>query len=895
ATFPIDSAENAQALFDGEFEKLSEALMRRRIIRLSAPFPPLRQLRIFNFPLHFNSARRKFGTFVNALFRPSPFSQNPLLRGFYFTAAVPQKASGAQPQTLTASYFIKRLFREVFLRDKDIAAIFIAQRQRPPILGWVLTALGALLVLAALVMSTVSLFSNRQLLAEAVEVGDRVLTIIKADTGKNPLDKKEDETRKEINAIKDMQQLLERLDDYDRNSPPLYLRFGMYSGSRIYKKSLLPIYFSIVEQRFKKPTISALEAELRKFANSPPVANPAQLTQQEEQNLARHYDLLKAYLMLSGEYKDKADSTDIVNALRDFWVTESKVPPDMKLVAQQQLEFWAKQIDRDDDDFKFPRIALDGKLVADTRNKLKDFPAAYRYYSRKVTEISRIVDDKVGKTSVNEILTRNAADTGFLEGSYTVPGAFTRAGFDLMKQAIQEADKKLGEDDWVMGEVGKNTLTKSTDSAMILDRYYRDYADHWRNFVKATHIRKYQNKDDATQALLVLSQANSPLEILMREIAKNTNLSAKPEAEGWIDKILSYIMPAKTTETGGSQPEKEFRPLFTFVGTKEQAENAPIEKYRNELSTLYKALSRVSNDKLKEIASEIAKDDDNTLKIRAREGNINNLLVGFSETPSAQEVANLLQEPIGNLRSLLGVDFKAQTAKVWTQEILPAAKEIEKGYPFDDSQSDADLTKIAAYLNPVDGKFTKFYKDRLERYFEEADGQLRVKKDSEMQFTDEFVKYLNQVRTVQKALFGNSPTPKFEYEFSIRPAKDALIEVTIDGQKTTNEGTGSLKGTFPAAGSAETGVKISLASTAGTVGSANTTGTGSSDSKVFPGNWGLFRFVDSGNPQKQSGGEYLLSYSVGGKTLVATIRPSGGDPFDKRIYRELRAPNAIWK
>ncbi|MCV5246321.1 ImcF-related family protein, partial [Escherichia coli] len=81
-------------------------------------------------------------------------------------------------------------------------------------------------------------------------------------------------------------------------------------------------------------------------------------------------------------------------------------------------------------------------------------------------EISKTVDDKVGKTTVEAILTRNGADTSYIEGSYAVPSAFTRPGYDLMKVAIQEADKKLGEDDWVMGEVGKKEVAKSTDSSL---------------------------------------------------------------------------------------------------------------------------------------------------------------------------------------------------------------------------------------------------------------------------------------------------------------------------------------------------------------------------------------------------------------------------------------------
>jgi type VI protein secretion system component VasK len=681
----------------------------------------------------------------------------------------------------------------------------------------------------------------------------------------------------------------------------------MYSGDRVYKSTLLPHYFSVVEQRYKKPMVTKLETELRKFADSNPVANPAQLTEKEEQNLARHYDLLKAYLMLSGEYKNRAESSHISTALRDFWVSESKTPPDMKLVAEQQLEFWAKQVDRDDSDVRFPRINLNSRLVDDTRKKLQDFPAVYRYYSRKVTEISKSVDDNVGKTTAEAILTRNGADTSFIEGSYAVPSAFTRPGYELMKAAIDEADKKLSEDDWVMGEVGRKEVAKSTDAALIRDRYFRDYADHWRNFIKNTHVKPYKNKDEATQALFAFSQANSPMRILVREVAKHTNLSAKPEAEGWIDWLLSFVMTEKSSDTGGSDPEKEFRPLFSFVGTKEQADNAPIAKYANEIGNVYKAFNGLSADQIRGIAADLSQDKDDKLKLRQRETAITNLLAGFNETPSSEQVSSLLQEPLGNLRALLGVDVKRQIEKSWTQEILPAAKEIEKGYPFEDGSAEADLTKLSAFLNPNDGKFTSFYKTRIEKYFEEADGKLKLKDGAEVQFSDEFVAYLNNAIALRKALFGTNPTPKFEYEFTVKPpAGGALIEISIDGQKVPPDGTGSIKGTFPASGSAETGVTVSMGSTApatttttGPVSNANTStaspAPSSSGPLTFQGNWGLFRFVDAGRPQKQAGGEYLMTYSVGGKSFSATIKPSGGDPFDKSLFRNLKAPQTILK
>ena len=56
--------------------------------------------------------------------------------------------------------------------------------------------------------------------------------------------------------------------------------------------------------------------------------------------------------------------------------------------------------------FTFDHRVCDGgtaggflRFVADARKKLQAFPAKYRYLSRKVTEISKSIDDTIGKTT----------------------------------------------------------------------------------------------------------------------------------------------------------------------------------------------------------------------------------------------------------------------------------------------------------------------------------------------------------------------------------------------------------------------------------------------------------------------------------------------------------------
>ncbi len=83
---------------------------------------------------------------------------------------------------------------------------------------------------------------------------------------------------------------------------------------------------------------------------------------------------------------------------------------------------------------------------------------------------------------------------------------------------------------------------------------------------------------------------------------------------------------------------------------------------------------------------------------------------------------------------------------------------------------------------------------------------MRVLDSSEVKFSSEFVDYLNKAFLLRDALYGKNPTPNFEYDFKLQPVKDALIEVTIDGQTIKSEGTASSKLKFPAPAATDTGV-----------------------------------------------------------------------------------------
>lgn len=903
ATIPIDKSDNAQALFDAEYEILLNSLMKRRITRLSAPFPPVRQLRIFNFPLHFGSARRKISSFVNALFRPNPFSENPFLRGFYFTASPVGKAVGNTPPSVGNTYFTERLMRDVILRDKDLTRTFLDHKKRAPIMGWVLTFLGALVVGALLLMSLISLISNRQLLQEAQAIGESAINIRRADRGRETiLNKDERETTEEIKAIEGLRNELAQLDRYEKEGAPIPMRFGLYSGTAIKDRALMGIYNSMIEKRFKEPSVAKLKADLETFVKDPNAVTSAstELSEKDETTLATQFNRFKVYLMLSSKYREHADEALISDVLKDYWIKESKIPSSMNTTAIDQLNFWAQHINDGEDGERVPGIQLDEELVKAARAKLTAFPAVYRYYSKKISEISKEVEP-AGVMSVDAIMARYGVDGSLMSGTVTVPGAYTRAGNDLMKTAIANAKDEIGKEDWVMGDAGKGEVAKATDADWLTNRYYRDYADQWRKFVRGVSVKPY-TKENVSNALQTFSSNNSPITILLLEIDNNTNLSKTPPSTGVLDWIKSFFTSGPKTAAGGNtQVEKDFRPLFDFIEEKEGKTKLPVESYKTELGRLQGRVAK-NITKLNQIAQELPKDPDAGIQLASSENTINGFLQTFKETTASQEMANLLLQPVTRLKELLGADARTQMQKEWADKVLPAAKALEGGYPFGGGASDADLTKVTEFLNPESGILSKFYDDKLARYFEESNGELKVIANSDIEFSDDFVSYLNNAFAIRKALFGTSATPKFEYEFTLKPSSGALVEVTIDGNKVTTEGTGSTKGVFPASGSSETGVIMTLASTGGaTTGGASdantATGTSASDqqSQKFTGNWGLFRFVDAGKPQKQAGGEYVLSYSVGGKPVSATIKPSGGDLFDKSIFAKFKAPDSFTK
>src|SRR5690606_31504678 len=153
-------------------------------------------------------------------------------------------------------------------------------------------------------------------------------------------------------------------------------------------------------------------------------------------------------------------------------------------------------------------------LVKDVRTKLEVFPAILQYYGKIVSEVSKEVDDRVGSTTVESMIRDSGGDPGLLVGTVSVPGAYTKVGYPLMVEKIENAATEIQKDNWVMGTSGKTDLGQTPDDGRLMEIYLRDYSEHWRTFIRGTSVKSYEGKkENATAALQKFAGPTSPVSL----------------------------------------------------------------------------------------------------------------------------------------------------------------------------------------------------------------------------------------------------------------------------------------------------------------------------------------------------------------------------------------------
>src|ERR1017187_3152449 len=105
--------------------------------------------------------------------------------------------------------------------------------------------------------------------------------------------------------------------------------------------------------------------------------------------------------------------------------------------------------------------------------------------------------------------------------SHEVPGAFSKAGWAVMKDALQHPDRFFKGEQWVLGDQGATSIT-AAQLDQLRTRYYDAFVNEWRAYLKGASVVRYAGLKDASQKLTQLSGNQSPLLELMALASQNT-------------------------------------------------------------------------------------------------------------------------------------------------------------------------------------------------------------------------------------------------------------------------------------------------------------------------------------------------------------------------------------
>lgn len=824
ATIPLAQADKAHALFDTEFDYLLDSLLARRLTLLGGAEEAHGRIGVFDFPLYLYQARRPLGDFTMALFKPSPFSELPLLRGIYFTSS-PAPASEGQTGDVRVTdkgFFTEDLFRQVILRDKDIAASFVSTQAQPNLLRKYGLATAAVAIFCALWLlgMVVAAYNNFSLIEEGKTAAAEVASNYKGQANA------EGASADELAALDRLQKSLANLDELDNSwFSAMPYRFGLYTGGKI-KPRLREIYFDFVSQRFLRPSLMALAQDL---GNRNPGANAADPKAVESEQ-KDYYDKLKTYLSL--ETQKHIEPSSLIAQLGPYWKTPNTAV---------HLDYFARQASlSDDDDTGIPRPKADAKLRDEARKKLETYSVKRRVYQQVIDEIN----SQGVPLSLSEIV---KGEVGWIDNAkvYTVPYAYTKQAYykHILGNAIASIQEKLKED-WVMGKaIGGTEITVNDLEGM----YYAEYATEWQKFLKSLSVRKFDRPKRAVEVLSGFEHENSPLKAIVKEVARQTKLTAVAFTEGPLDWFKAKM---STATAGAKRVETSFSTLIAF------ADGTGIDDYKTKLGQVRRKLDNKEASDWGQL-TQLKTDQE----FRASINDVRSTIKSLDKIPGAFE---FLDSPLANIEENLQMAVAKATETSW-EGIVARGHKLEASFPFTASSAAiVSTTDLTAFLNDLN----TFYEANLKDVLEGNPGQFTTR--DPLKCSEACAGYLNQIFKLRSALYTQGPQqPRFDYQVTVSPLAGRTIEMNIDGKKFNVQKQPAVQ---PPSWPASDNPGITGAIAAETQGQASPQPP--QQITGYPGTWGIFKLV--GVPRRDAG-PYRVT--VDGITLQVQP-PTGNNPFE---------------
>jgi len=779
--------------FDEEFAGLLGQLNAQLMEKMQAETDPQRRALVAGFPSQVASVRGVAREFLKEVFQDNAYQKRQMLRGVYLasgtqegtpidrlmlgmaqTFGIGRQAIGSGKGT-GRSYFLTRLFEGVMFPEAGLVSSDdkIERRYR-----WARRVAVAATILVSVAMGGLwvnSFLKNKALIAKASAQVDEYQTAAAAlpqspvgDTDLVPV-------VAALNHLRD----LPGNPVLSTPEPALSETYGLYQGEVIGTQGA-QTYRSALNRRFLPRLLVRLEEQIAGNVN----------------DVDALYEALKIYLMLGLQGPMNPDL--VKEFLNNDWseVTYSGV-------VRQQLR--ADLNDHLDALLSQPmeEIALNGDLIAQARGVLAEMPMSQRVYSgiinsRAATELPQWRLTDVGGPEVTRVMTRNSGKP-MAEG---IEGIFTYNGFNnvFLTEAVSVSNR-LQSEAWVLGDSSQEAQSEAALLSLsrdVLDLYYNDFIGRYDDLLGDLDVIPLQSLNQAVDVTRILSGASSPIENVLRAVAKETQLTQSQSAldtsavndgigqvaslearsslslQGEI--LLEALMKSATTQGGQQQlppgkfVENRFAWLHQMVDAPE-GQPSQLDGLMGLLLTVYQELNKM------------------TISGISTGGASSQALLQF------QQAASQYQGPMQRWAKQITVGSSGITSEgtrasinaAWQSDVLPfCTQALSNRYPFNRSaRADvamADFAKLFAPGGMIDG----FFNQHLAQYVDTSTTPWTFKSTgagADLGISQAVLNQMQYATEIRDAFFASGSAPLVPFQITPKAldpkAKEMILE--IDG------------------------------------------------------------------------------------------------------------------
>ncbi|MEQ8782026.1 MAG: type VI secretion system membrane subunit TssM [Roseibium album] len=564
ATFQTrEKNKNMVAETPAEFDLLIERLNEELADRLQEEPDPRARLMLYGFPTQVAALRDRITGFLNAIFEPSRYYPNAVLRGFYFTSGTQtgtaiDRVIGSMSQAFGTSYQAAALSgqgKSYFLRDL-LNQVIIGEA------GWVThnrrvvrmataarIAAYTVIVLATLGLGslwTISYLNNRALIDETA----KAVAAVRAE-GEGVLEQRivrDDSLRDSAYILSLLRSLPVGYDT--RNDPtPFMEKFGLSQRERLQAAGITS-YRSGLERLLRPRLLLRIEKQMTDVLDN--------RTGPGGQDIESLYNLIKLYRMVAGDAPE-IDKDQIKNSFRaDF--LQSFPGPQGQVLRNELNSHIAAMLDLD---FGGNVLTdqLDGVLVAEVQRELGRVSLSERGYallksrSKGLASEDWIAEQRGGPDMETVFETENGdtLDTVLVDRFYTYPGFHLSVLPNLA--GIRE---ELERDRWVFGEIGEvDAFADQYQSlpAEVLALYTKDFIEAWEEALGNLKFKSMRNDKPLYTTLQAVSAPTSPVVQLLESIRNETLLTQDLSQEG----LTASLDGGNAAQAGKSAAQKVFQ------------------------------------------------------------------------------------------------------------------------------------------------------------------------------------------------------------------------------------------------------------------------------------------------------------------------------------------------